>query len=325
MAGNTKSTCVVLLNWNGRQDTLDCLDSLFKQKPLPEGIVICDNASTDDSVSIIIKQLQNKYNYSFIKKNSKFIQTSSSSPHLTVIVNDSNKGFAAGNNPGILSALQKGYDYIWLLNNDTIVHENTFQALKKCAEDHPAYAVWGSTVLEPGSSQTIQCAGGCFYNPLTTVFTPAMKGQSISRIQAAPEPGLAYIYGASMFIPRQIFEKIGLLCTDYFLFYEELDFCGRAMKAGFTLCWCRGSIIEHKQGSSLSRVHQVARTREVLLAYHENLSTLIYTARHHPYLLLPAMFLRLAGKIFIAIIRGKSYLLSPLMRAYLNFLFRKYP
>ena len=161
----------------------------------------------------------------------------------------------------------------------------------------------------------VQAAGGCRYNPLTTVLTPHLGGRLLGEAQdTRGEPELDYVYGASMFLPRKLLERTGLLNEEHFLYYEELDLCSRARSAGFALRWCRGSVVRHAGGSS------VGRAGRALACYHENLSTLVYTRNHHPGLLPLAAAIRLAGKSAALAVRGQWRLFGPLARAYIDFL-----
>ncbi len=311
------SVCTVLLNWNGCEDTLECCDSLIASQPPPDAVVICDNGSTDNSPAVIVERLRRIYGYQFVPSKGKRLEADNRRPSVILIENGINRGFAAGNNPGIRYALEHGFEFIWLLNNDTAVYEDSLKHLLECASISPATGIRGSTVVYDHRPDKIQCAGGCTYNPLTTVFQPAYQGFPLNCIQSSPEPSLDYIYGASMFVNRQVFEKAGLLNERFFLFYEELDLCRRACRHGFDMGWCRPSIVRHKQGKSVSRIQQDGRGQ--IIAYHETLSTLIFTAIHYPFLLPVTLSLRFAGKLSAVLKRGETHLVRPLMKAYKDF------
>ena len=107
---------VIILNWNGKKDTIECLGSVYKSKTLSIDldVYLVDNDSSDKTLSVVQK---------------KFPQTKT-------IANSSNLGFSAGNNIGIKAALGNSADYIILLNNDTTVHPNTFESLVDNSQKH---------------------------------------------------------------------------------------------------------------------------------------------------------------------------------------------
>lgn len=311
------TVCAVLLNWNGYHDTLDCIHTLISADRPPDTIVVSDNASTDGSLKIISEQLGRQSGYQFVSVSDMCVEARNRIPSVVLLANDSNRGFAAGNNEGIRYALKQEFEYIWLLNNDTVVFSKTLEHLLECGRSCKKTGIWGSTIVYYDNPDTVQCAGGCYYNPLTTVFRPALEGYCLAACQSCPEPRLDYIYGASFFVHRKVFEKTGLLDERYFLFYEELDFCRRAARHGFKTGWCRSSIVCHKQGQSVGRMQKMGRQQ--LIAYHENLSTLIFSATHYPILMPFILPLRFLGKFGCALQRGEFFLVAPLLRAYRDF------
>src|SRR5688572_13158338 len=114
------SIFVILLNWNGKNDTLECLASLQKVTT-PHFIVVVDNGSTDDSVEAIKEAF----------------------PSVTLLQNETNLGYAGGNNRGISYALDKGATHLLILNNDTIVDPLFLEAFLETLETHPHIAVLG--------------------------------------------------------------------------------------------------------------------------------------------------------------------------------------
>ena len=103
-----------------------------------------------------------------------------------------------------------------------------------------------------------------------------------SHLWLKEQPCLDYIYGASLFVRAEVFTRCGLLNEDYFLFYEEIDFCTRAKRAGFGISWCRDSIVFHKGSQTVGRVDSGDRGKIAFANYHENLSTLIFSKKFYP-------------------------------------------
>src|SRR2546430_14666314 len=128
---------VVILNWNGMDVTPRCLDSILRSSSPPDQIVVVDNASTDGSAD----HIRGRY------------------PQVALIVNDSNLGFAEGNNVGIRYLLERAFDLVLLLNNDTVVDPDCLRELKRAAETQPA-AAYGAIIYELSAPGRIWYSGG---------------------------------------------------------------------------------------------------------------------------------------------------------------------
>lgn len=320
---NSNRTCTILLNWNNYHNTLECIHSLINSKPAPDIIVVCDNGSTDNSLWIIENLMVQKYGYRFTNQNVNLSEAFTLNPGIVLINNNTNLGFAAGNNTGINYALQHGYDFIWLLNSDTVVCADALNHLLSAACKSTRKGIWGSTVAYYKAPKIVQCAGGCTYNPLTTVFRFFHNGITLSQAKNLQDQPMDYVYGASFFVRKDVFLKTGLLNEKYFLFYEEIDFCRRAVKNGFELGWCRPSIILHKHGTSLQRMKTIDKSKAQFIAYHENLSTLLFTSEHFLFVLPLVLIIRFIGKTCALLKRRELYLFPPLLSAYKDFLLYK--
>lgn len=314
-AVDSPRVCVVTLNYNGREDTLACLDAMAAMRPQPWGIgvvVVCDNGSADGSLEAVASWAKGRGLVTLMRQGPQPEPPPSSFRGLALVRNGRNLGFAAGCNPGLRLGLAMGADFLWLLNNDARPEPGSLAALLERADGR---AIQGSTVVHAHDPRRVQAAGGCYYNPLTTVLTPYLGGRLLDEaLNTEGEPELDYVYGASMFLSRALLEQVGLLNEEHFLYYEELDLCRRAKRAAFSLRWCKGSVVRHTGGSSVGRAGQP------LACYHENLSTLVYTRNHHPGFLPLAAAIRLAGKAAALASRGEWRLFGPLAQAYADFL-----
>jgi len=316
--------CAIILNWNGWQDTIECLNSLLRSSTSLKTIIVIDNASSDKSSEKILAWAKNTYSASSItvlEQNIPFNQKPSNYRFI-YLQNKFNMGYAAGNNSGIRLALSEGnFDFIWILNNDTTLHERALETILAYAAEHPDTGVFGSTVVFADRLNTIQCAGGYRYNPWTTVLRAAMGEENLDRVLSdTGTPKLDYIYGASIFVRSEVFNRIGLLNEEYFLFYEELDFCHRCKKAGIKIGWCPDSIVYHKHRSTIRQQGSSEKGKLALAGYHENLSTLIYTRRFYPWFLPFTAVFRFFGKLFFILIRKEWHLIKPLLMAYRDFI-----
>ena len=322
---NILKTAIIILNWQGWQDTIICLTSLKKLIFSPTSIIVCDNDSHNDSFACILKWARQHYSCADIAVFEKPTQASDTLAFPFVLIQTGkNLGFAGGNNVGIRYALNcKTFDCLWLLNNDTSVDKNALFALIECANNLKNIGLLGSTVVDFLDRDTLQCAGGCRYFPIWTIFKPILAGHSIKKIMAQDNKNatidLDYIYGASLFFRSAVLEEVGLLNEEYFLFYEELDYAQRLKKQGYRIAWCQKSIVYHKGSASVGSVHEGNRHKLKLANYYENLSTLKYTANFHPRLLPIVTISRFCLKAIALISRGDFFLLPPLFKAYYDF------
>lgn len=323
------NTAVVVLQWNNWDLTRECLEAVLGLDPGPELVVLCDNASGDGAAEEALAFARERFGAKNVAELSPSAVESAPACRFALVRNPANLGFAAGNNPGLRLALARGCGFAWLLNNDAAPEPGALGALMACAAARPRAGVLGSSVVHADRPDTLQCAGGCAYNPLTTVFRPARGGRPLAEALAGPEPRLDYVYGASLFVRAEVLRQVGLLCEEFFLFYEELDLCCRATKAGWDLAWCRQSVVRHWGGATVGvapgRPGEAADPeRAALAAYHETLSTLLYTRRHHPWLLPAVLPLRLFGKTYTSVLHRDFFLLSPLVAACRDALAKSY-
>lgn len=253
-------------------------------------------------------------------------EAGSSGPDFALVRAAENRGYAAGANLG-LAALEAypGCDFLWILNNDAAPETDCLAALLTTARTRPEAGVIGAVLVEHDRPDRVQCAGGCRYNPLTTMTAPYYAGLSRAELAHRPEPALDYVHGASLFLRADVVRALGGLCRDYFLYHEELDLCRRARRAGYGLALAAGAVVRHKGGATLARLRPEARQRLCLANYHENLSAFRYTRAHHPALLPAAVAFRLCGKTAVVLGRGQPFLLRPLFAALRDWLLGRAP
>ncbi len=336
-----KNIGIIILNWQGWKDTLTCLESLKKLRYAGSiSLIVCDNHSTNDSYHQILNWARQHYTPSeigvFFQEKQKIKENPSQfTMNLTgtkfhnsqflpfiLIQTGANLGFAGGNNVGIRYALAtQQYEYLWLLNNDTVVDTEALSALHEYAIAHPNIALIGSTVIDYYQRDTVQCAGGCHYSPLLTIVKRVFGGQPLKKVRQHSEAiTFDYVFGAAMFLPIEAVQKVGLLNEEYFLFYEELDYTQRLKRQGYSIGWCKNSFVYHKGSASVGSVHEGDRDKLRRANYYENLSTLKYTANFYPRLLPLVMILRFMGKSLALISRRDFYLFVPLFKAYRDFI-----
>lgn len=215
---------IIILNWNRKYDTLECLESLQYINYPNYKIIVVDNGSIDGSPQVIREKF----------------------PNITLIENKKNLGFAEGNNIAIKSALQEGADYVLLLNNDTIVDRNFLIQLVKVAESDPEIGICGPKIYHYDFPNKIWFAGGLIKGGTTL----HIGGGKDDKGQFDKISVVDYITGCAMLVKRKVFEKVGLLDPDYFCMFEDADLCLRNRRAGFKAVYVPNARVWHKISSS---------------------------------------------------------------------------
>lgn len=312
----------VILNWNGWHDTLPCLESLLQCDYPNLRVIVCDNGSTDTSQTRIrewaaghlevprpaggtLRRLigNNSPAPVELQELDRAAATRPSPPRaaapLVLIQNGRNLGFAGGNNVGLRYALaQPDCDYVWLLNNDTLVARDALSEMVARLQAEPGAGVCGATLLDYDRPRTVQALAGARFNPWLGTIAPVGAGLSLDDRPPATavEAALDYVIGACMLVSRSWLEEVGLLSEDYFLYFEEVDWASRA--AGrYRQVYAPRSLVYHKQGASIGG--PAANPRMDGLALRNRLR---FTRRHHPWAL-PTVWLGMTGVLLLRILR----------------------
>lgn len=265
---------VVILNWNGFSDTIACLDSLLPNLPTSYQVIVCDNDSQDGSLTKINEWASGRADFlgqpdsiqnhavrpiAYIEYDRMQAEAGGSvnDPQLVLVRTGANLGFAGGNNVGLRYALARGFNYVWLLNNDTVVNARTLPALLERMEMDSTIGMCGSTLVYYYEPETVQALGGAWYDFKKGIGSHLGVGEALKlpRDIADIENALDYVVGASMMVSRPFLEQVGLMCEDYFLYFEELDWAMRA-KGRFRLAWAPESLVWHKEGGSIGSSHR---------------------------------------------------------------------
>ncbi len=215
---------LIILCYNGVSDTLACLQSLQAIDYPRERytILVVDNASSDNTPQAVRAAF----------------------PTVTVIETGANLGFAAGNNVGLRYALEHGYDYALLLNNDTEVAPDFLRILVATAEADPNIGVVGPTISYYERPDLIWSAGGRI---------DWRRGASAMYGSGEPDTGqyswpraVDFVTGCALLCKRAVIERAGLLDERFFMYYEETEWCVRVARAGFTILHVPASRVLHK-------------------------------------------------------------------------------
>lgn len=251
---------IIVLNWNGWQDTIECLGSLQKVYYPNFEVAVVDNGSTDESVQKIDE---------FLKSPQNKLQAASCELQ-------ANLGFSGGNNAGIRYALKHGTDYVLLLNNDTTVAPDFLSKLVEAGESDPLIGVAGPLIFFYHDPSRVWFAGGKI-NWLMNKGTH-LHYQETDRGQLSHNFETDYITGCALLIKREAVERIGLMTEDYFLYYEDADWSIRAKKAGYKIVLVPEAKIWHKVSSSIKElsapyVYYHVRNGLLLAKRHGNIFT----------------------------------------------------
>ncbi|MCZ2342016.1 MAG: glycosyltransferase family 2 protein [Bacteroidales bacterium] len=260
---------IVIVNYNGLNDTQKCLQSLHCQSQAVD-IIVVDNASTEDPSQQLCAQF----------------------PWITFIQAGVNGGWAGGNNAGICHAMQLGVDWIILLNNDTVVASDFVDRLSAAATVNSEYGILGPVIRYMDPPCAIQTEGVRFNQTSQAGF---FQHQSVP-LTVAEKPLIVdvdIVNGCCLMLHRSVVEKIGLIDEKYFLIHEESDLCLRAQEAGFklgvlseALVWHKGSSSFQREGKRLQRYFD-ARNLVRLILRHGNSAryplrrSLLHSLLHH--------------------------------------------
>jgi GT2 family glycosyltransferase len=324
----TEKVYILILNWNGWHDTLECLESVFRNDHPEYQVVVCDNNSSDQSVEMIIAWADGRLDtftfpgnslrplswrpvpkpipYSVLTRDDAELPAApQAGERLTIIRTGNNLGFAGGNNVGLRYIMARGdHRFVWLLNNDTVIRPDALTRMVMRMQEKPAAGICGSTILYYDRPDLVQALGGASYNPclasIANLGRLSKAGQAIDRAQV--EKNLGYVVGASMLVSRSFLESVGLMNESYFLYFEELDWCLRA-KEKFEIAYAPESLVYHKEGSSIGTA-TLTRGNSVVSDYFALSNRIRFTKLHYP-LLLPLIYLGLLVALVNRLKRGQ--------------------
>ena len=262
-----KKIAVVVLNWNQPRLTIDCLRSINRSKTNREikiEVVLVDNNSKKENKKILSDWL--KANKDKLKVVIKLVE------------NKTNLGFTGGNNVGIRYALRHKADYVFLLNNDTIIKDDCILNLWKTFKGRKVGIAAPKIYYAPGfefhkkryqpkeKGKVIWYAGGKI--DWNNILGKHIGVDEVDKGQFNKMKCIDFATGCAMMVKEEVFKKIGLFDERFFLYLEDLDFSYRAQKAGFKIIFNPQAVVWHKNAgssSSGSALQQYYITRNRLL------------------------------------------------------------
>jgi len=289
---NYPKVSIILLNCNGWRDTIECLESLYKITYPNYDVIVVDNGSEDDSIEKIKKWAEDKikiesrfFKYNLKGKPIRYVEYTREeveagggkegeaanlpSNKLIIIKNEKNYGFSEGNNIAIRYALKKGTDYALLLNNDTVVDSEFLTELVKVAENDPQIGIVGPKIYNYDEINKIVFAGrkinfwrGKSYN-IGINETDNGQHDKIKEVD--------YIEGSCFLIKKEAIEKVGMIDSEYFVYWGDTDWCIRAHKVGLKVVYVPEAEIWHKESSTMGgplKVYYFNRNRFLFMKKH---------------------------------------------------------
>jgi GT2 family glycosyltransferase len=214
---------IIVLNYNGRQDTMACLRSLEHLTYSRASTILVDNASADGTVDAVRQAY----------------------PNVEVIETGANLGFTGGNNVAIKHALDNGADYILLLNNDTIVAPDFLNVMVEVMEQDPTIGVTGPMIYYHSNPEMIWTAGGTIDWKHGTTSMIGLNQLDMSQFGLSPTH-VDFVTGCALLARREVWEKVGMLDDKFFMYYEETEWCVRATRAGYKIALVPMAMIWHK-------------------------------------------------------------------------------
>lgn len=237
---------IIILNYNGWRDTIECLESVYQNNYPNYRVIVIDNGSQDGETEKIRE---------WAKNNDR---------EPVIIANEKNLGFAGGNNVGIKHALKNIADYMLLLNNDTVVERDFLKEMVRTAESSKDIGIIGGKIYYYNDRNKIWYKGGKVSWLLGGGIHHG-KGRYEKDINSDIHE-VTFITGCMMLIKRSTIEKIDLLDESYFLYCEDTDYCARALKNNIRMVVNLSSVIYHKENSTLdgwkpSHIYYLIRNR----------------------------------------------------------------
>jgi GT2 family glycosyltransferase len=226
---------IIIVNWNTRQDLLECLDSVFSNSTAADmEVIVVDNASTDGSAEAVASMY----------------------PQVKLIRSSENMGFAKANNHAV--ALSNSH-YWLLLNPDALVHAGAIDRLLQYMAEHPKVAAVGPRLLNPdGSGQLSIWRRPTLFREWWRLFhldrLYPLSEYPPSTLESRQARRVDILHGACLLLRTDVVRTMGLFDDEYFMYSEEIDLCDRLGLAGWELHWVPEAVVTHKGGQSTQQV-----------------------------------------------------------------------
>lgn len=294
--GDDISVLVACVNYRRPEDTLACVSSL-RASVISKGrvtVAVCDNSPGHSAGRLRqgLDDIFGRHSGVDVGENSTQWALGES---FSVFLYDSpdNIGFAGGNNAclRVAGALKIPVSHYWFLNNDTEIEPDCLEKmLNKIRCEGMKVGACGSTMVYYHDKKTVQALGGSEYHPWTGTMQEIGNGNTwpLPVDESLVESRMSYVCGASMLVTAEFVRDVGPMNEDYFLFFEEIDWCERARKAGYSLAYASQAVVYHKEGASIGT--GTGAKRSLLAEYYGMRNKLLVSWRFFPWAL-PSVWL----------------------------------
>lgn len=297
---------IVIVNYKSNRYTINCLISLKKFIFTEHRIVIVDNSEDINSQQELLSNIR-ALGLSCLNVNidDKDIQVEQNIFYLT----QSNKGFAAANNSGIVFSKNNfNTDWFWLLNNDTevksdILHKISIHISKLDFDN--SVGILGNDLFYLNNQTKIQGIGAHFnwFSFGGREVRPDIYTNS--NCNASFKKNVDYIIGASMFVSNNFINAVGLMNEIYFLYYEEIDWAIRAKRKGYKLGYCYGAIVYHAEGASIGSGSDF-KNKSKLAEFYGMRGKMLFVKEYYS-VLIPYLFLTVIISALIRLMNNKRF------------------
>ncbi|MDU1567701.1 MAG: glycosyltransferase family 2 protein [Clostridium sp.] len=238
-----EKVAIILVNYNGKNYNEECINSILKSTYKNYEIIVVDNNSIDNSVELLVEKFDN---------------------NIKIITSESNLGFSGANNLGIKYALENEFDYVMLLNNDTVIDKDMIKIMVDSS--------FNSVVVSPkiyyyDDKNILWSAGGRinWFKGLSIQYgINEMDNEENNK-----KKEIEFATGCCILIPIQAIKKVGMMSEDYFLYYEDTDYCVRLIRKGFKIIYEPKAVLYHKvsatTGGEKSKMYWYYMTRNRLI------------------------------------------------------------
>jgi GT2 family glycosyltransferase len=261
---------VSVLNWNGGDTIIACLESLYRSEFRSFSVVVVDNGSTDASMARIRERF----------------------PGITVIHNAENLGFCKGQNQGLHLAVEQGFDYAWMLNHDTSMDGTTLGKLVAELDARPAVAMVSPVIFDDSDKARVQFCGGSLNWDALNVRN--WESVDLALQAQTTDPSTFFLWGTAPMIRVSTLSKIGNLDERFFAYYEDIDLSLRVIRSGF-----QNRIVASAHISHLGK--NDAALRPAYYVYFNTRNRALFWTKHLPPLRRPGFWRKyLAGALIYA-------------------------
>lgn len=276
---------IIVLNYEGYNDTIQCLESLRFSKEEKCKVIVIDNASKDESVAVIDDWCKEEFqnDYQGILPVS-MVGSTKINKWITLCTSEENNGFSAGNNIGIRLALsQDDCQSLFILNNDTVVSDNIIKVFRENLIENPYTGIFSLKLINYYDENMVQFDNQMHFCKPFARITPKEPD-----IKGVKQPD--FYSGAAFFVTREFVEKVGFMDERYFLFYEELDWVMAARKYSFYIQYMDDAVVKHK--CSVTTGKQPAFSQFCFTR-----SSLLFTKKYHPWWLITVLIFSLLRSV----------------------------